>query len=74
MRKILLTLFVFFAAVTNIYADDINLWKKSTLNAILEKGELSVGLEPGYIPFEMKSKKGEIIGFDVDMAKAMAEA
>ncbi|MDR2100850.1 MAG: transporter substrate-binding domain-containing protein [Campylobacteraceae bacterium] len=71
MRKILLVLIIFFSAV---YADDVNLWKKSTLNAILARGELIVGLEPGYIPFEMKSKKGEIIGFDVDVAKAMAEA
>ncbi|MDR2789637.1 MAG: transporter substrate-binding domain-containing protein [Campylobacteraceae bacterium] len=71
MRKILLALFMLLSA---IHADDVNLWKKSTLNAILERGELIVGLEPGYIPFEMKSKKGEIIGFDVDMAKAMADA
>jgi polar amino acid transport system substrate-binding protein len=57
-----------------IYADDVNLWKKSTLNTILTRGELIVGLDPGYIPFEMKTKKGELIGFDVDMAKAMADA
>ena len=58
----------------NSFADDINLWKKSTLNAILQRGELRVGLEPGYLPFEMKDKKGRIIGFDVDIAKEMAKA
>ncbi|MDR1976453.1 MAG: transporter substrate-binding domain-containing protein [Campylobacteraceae bacterium] len=72
MRKFLLVCFIFCAAI--VHADDVNLWKKSTLNAILTRGELIVGLEPGYIPFEMKSKKGEVIGFDVDMAKAMADA
>ena len=59
---------------TNLFADDINLWKNSTLNKILEKGELRVALEPGYMPFEMKDKKGRIIGYDVDIAKAMAKA
>ena len=58
----------------NIFADDINLWRASTLNKILERGELRVGLEPGYLPFEMKDKKGRLIGYDVDIAKAMAKA
>ncbi len=72
MRKILVALLIMLGL--NAMADDINLWKKSTLNAILQRGELRVGLEPGYMPFEMKDKKGNIIGFDVDMAKAMAKA
>ncbi len=58
---------------TAMFADDINLWKKSTLNEILQRGELRVGMEPGYMPFEMKDKKGRIIGYDVDMAKKMAK-
>ncbi len=72
MRKILVALLIMLGL--NAMADDINLWKKSTLNAVLQRGELRVGLEPGYMPFEMKDKKGNIIGFDVDMAKAMAKA
>ena len=55
-------------------ADDINLWKKSTLNKILERNELIVGMNPEYMPFNMKDKKGRIIGYDVDMAKNMAKA
>ncbi len=47
--------------------------EKSTLNQIIERGELRVGMEPGYMPFEMKDKKGNIIGFDVDFAKKMAK-
>jgi polar amino acid transport system substrate-binding protein len=45
-----------------------------TLDDILERGTLRVGMEPGYMPFEMTNKKGEIVGFDVDMAKRMAKA
>jgi polar amino acid transport system substrate-binding protein len=45
-----------------------------TLDEIQKRGVLRVGMEPGYMPFELTSKKGEIIGFDVDMAKRMAKA
>ncbi|MGW8313113.1 MAG: transporter substrate-binding domain-containing protein [Desulfuromonadales bacterium] len=45
-----------------------------TLDDIVARGTLRVGMEPGYMPFEMTNKKGEIIGFDVDMAKRMAKA
>ncbi len=71
MKKLILALMVF--ATANLLADDINLWKKSTLNQILQRGELQVCMEPGYMPFEMKDKKGRIIGYDVDMAKKMAK-
>ncbi len=53
---------------------DIQLAKKSTLEAILKKGELRVGFESGYMPFEITDKKGNFVGFDIDMAKAMAKA
>ncbi|MFV0482270.1 MAG: transporter substrate-binding domain-containing protein [Campylobacteraceae bacterium] len=72
MKKILLAFLLIFGI--NAFADDIELWKKSTLNSILNKKVLVVGMEPGYMPFEMKSKRGEIIGFDVDIAREMANA
>lgn len=72
MKKILVLLM--FVLGVSAFADDINLWKKSTLNQIVQKGELRVGLDPGYMPFEMKDKKGNIIGFDVDIAKLMAKS
>ena len=49
-------------------------WDDSTLNAILKRGELRVWLETGYMPFEMRTKSGDVIGFDVDIAKQMARA
>lgn len=45
-----------------------------TLTDIQKRGKLRVGMEPGYMPFELTNQKGEIIGFDVDMAKRMAKA
>jgi polar amino acid transport system substrate-binding protein len=45
-----------------------------SLEDIQKRGKLRVGMEPGYMPFELTNKKGEIIGFDVDMAKRMAKA
>ena len=72
MKKLLAALLVMLGI--NAMADDINLWQKSTLNSIVQKGVLTVGLEPGYMPFEMKDKQGNIIGFDVDMANEMAKA
>ncbi len=71
MKKILAVMLIFLSL--NVMASDLNLWKKSTLNEILQRGELRVGLEPGYMPFEMKDKKGNIIGFDVDVARKMAK-
>ena len=44
------------------------------LDEIKARGVLRVGMEPGYMPFELVNQKGEIIGFDVDMAKRMAKA
>ncbi len=45
-----------------------------TLSEIQDRGVLRVGMEPGYMPFEMTNQKGEIVGFDVDMAKRIAKA
>jgi len=64
-----------FAAISLVAgAGDQALWEKSTLNAIIKRGELRVGMEAGYMPFEMRDKRGDIIGFDVDIAKLMARS
>ncbi len=56
------------------FAADIELAKKSTLEQIIKRGELRVGMEAGYQPFEMQDEKGNIVGFDVDMAYEMGKA
>lgn len=54
-------------------AAKVDIWEQSTLNKILKNKVLRVGLEAGYMPFELKDKSGNIVGFDVDIAKMMAE-
>jgi len=58
--------------------EDVNvrleLQKASTLEKIVQSGVLRVGLESGYMPFEMTDKKGNVVGFDVDMVTEMAKA
>jgi len=66
----------FFCAglVSTSQASNIDLAKSSTLEQIIQKGEIKVGFDVGYVPFEMSDKKGNFVGFDVDMAKMMAKA
>ncbi len=40
----------------------------------VKSGTLRVGMDPTYMPFEMTNKRGEIIGFEVDLLKAMAKS
>ena len=54
-------------------AADQALWERSTLNQVIKRGELRIGLEAGYMPFEMRDKQGAIVGFDVDLARLMAK-
>jgi len=78
MNRLLKGMVVFLAVFTllsaPLLAADIELAKKSTLEQILQKGELRVGFEAGYMPFEMTDKKGQFVGFDIDLAKEMAKA
>jgi len=67
-------LVAFFMVASSAFGADIDLAKKSTLESILKRGELRVGFEAGYMPFEMTNKKGRFVGFDIDMAKEMAKA
>ena len=63
-----------FLCATSAIGADINLAKKSTIEKILKRGELRVGFESGYVPFEMTNKKGKFIGFDMDYARRLAKA
>jgi polar amino acid transport system substrate-binding protein len=56
-----------------LFGADIELAKKSTIEQILKRGELRVGFESGYVPFEMTNKKGEFIGFDMDFGRRLAK-
>ena len=73
MRKIFMAFIVLCCSIS-AFASDLQLWEKSTLNKIIKRGELIVAMDPGYMPFQMRDKKGELIGFDVDIANEMAKA
>lgn len=45
---------------------------KSALERIRDKGFMTVGTSPDYPPFESIDDKGNIIGFDIDLIKAIA--
>jgi polar amino acid transport system substrate-binding protein len=45
----------------------------STLDRVLERKTLVIGTEPEFRPFEYKNEKGEYLGFDMDMARMLAE-
>ncbi len=74
MKKLLLAVGMALGLSGAALASNNDLWESSTLNQIINRGELQVCLEAGYMPFEMRNKKGDIIGFDVDIAKLMAKA
>ena len=61
-------------AVLVLFSITLSVASADTLEEILKRGSLRVGMEPGYMPFELTNQKGEIIGFDVDVAKRMAKA
>lgn len=44
-----------------------------SLGAIKQRGTLRVGLEGTYSPFGYQDEKGTLVGFDVDVARAVAE-
>lgn len=78
MKRGLFTTLAIVAVVTfcmgTAFGADIDLAKKSHIQKILERGELRVGFESGYMPFEMTNKKGDFIGFDMDFGRHMAKA
>ncbi|MGD2125083.1 MAG: transporter substrate-binding domain-containing protein [Desulfobacteraceae bacterium] len=79
MKKLLFVLLTFvfvgslcLGSAMALTAEDVA--KSSALEEILKRGELWVGLEAGYQPFEMQDEKGNIVGFDVDMAYELGKA
>jgi polar amino acid transport system substrate-binding protein len=65
-------LVLFLAAILPATALTADPAASPTIKAIKQRNELRVGLEAGYMPFEMIDKGGEIIGFDIDLARLMA--
>lgn len=47
--------------------------KKDSLKEVKKKGKFIVGLDDTFAPMGFRDEKGNIVGFDIDMAKAVAE-
>ena len=50
----------------------MQLSKESTLEQIMKRGVLRVGMDT-FVPWAMKSKTGEFVGFEIDVARQLAE-
>jgi polar amino acid transport system substrate-binding protein len=48
-------------------------FSQKVLSAILKRGEIRIGMTGTQPPFTMKAKSGELIGYEVDLAKALAK-
>ena len=47
--------------------------KKEEKNADGIPKKIVVGLDDSFVPMGFKNEKGEIVGFDIDLAKAVAQ-
>lgn len=72
MKKSLHVFFVLAAICAGSACADPAPSESPTLQQIKQRGELRVGFDLGYMPFEMRNKTGEIVGFDVDLARVLA--
>ncbi|QUJ68457.1 transporter substrate-binding domain-containing protein [Photobacterium sp. GJ3] len=61
------------AAATMLMGASASVSAGPVLDDIVKTGELRVCFDAGYMPFEMKSKNGSFIGFDIDIGKMMAK-
>ena len=67
MKKFLLiVLGVIFMGV-QLFAEDLS------VERVQKKGELVVGLDDTFAPMGFRDEKGEIIGFDIDLAKEVGK-
>ena len=46
--------------------------KESTIDQVARRGTIRVGMDV-FVPWAMKDKKGELIGFEIDVARQLAE-
>ena len=70
---IAITLLAFSQTAVAASVTPYDIFKGSTLNKIIQKKVLRVGMEVEYFPFEYSDKKGNPVGFDVDLAKLIAK-
>jgi polar amino acid transport system substrate-binding protein len=70
----LVTLILMIATAASASAGEMQrqLLEESTVERILQRGVLRVGMST-FVPWAMKDKKGELVGFEIDVARRLAE-
>jgi len=69
-----LLLFLGGCAQTNSNSNTANASASPVIERIVQQGELVVGMAGNMPPLNMTTKEGELIGYEVDLARAMAAA
>ena len=71
---LLLALFLMLSAYTGALAGETQqqLTSESVIETIKKRGKLMVGMST-FVPWAMRNKQGELIGFEIDVAKKVAE-
>ena len=72
--KFLIPLVITLSLAGNLSAATIQqqLTKESTIEAVMKRGVLKVGMDT-FLPWAMKDKNGEYIGFEIDVARRLAD-
>lgn len=70
MRRYLLKAFV---CLSVLLVGSASLQAGPAVDRIKKRGNLQIGVEPGFLPFEMRTPKDEWVGFDVEMVQAFAK-
>ena len=74
MKRLTALLMIFVLAVTAAPAQGSGeSGTDSSLEAVLEKGTFILGLDDSFPPMGFRDESGEIVGFDIDVAKGVAE-
>jgi polar amino acid transport system substrate-binding protein len=71
---IFLAVLLVVAVTTNTYSATIqqDLVRASTIEKVVKRGVLKVGMST-FVPWAMKDKKGDLIGFEIDVATRLAQ-
>jgi polar amino acid transport system substrate-binding protein len=71
---VLASLLLFFIGCAQMSSNTAGSAASPVIDRILQRGELAVGMAGNMPPLNMTTKDGELIGYEVDLARAMAQA
>ena len=75
MKKLLIVGIIAAIGVTTLGCGSVNTNSSSNTSSesTLDKDELVIGLDDTFVPMGFKDESGELVGFDIDLAKAVGE-